>query len=309
MAYIANAEDGLVILDVSDPSNPLEAGSCPLENAQNVIVVDDIAYVIEQGQVEDGTALNDRLVLIDIKTPSAPRILGEYTPESGFAHQTLSNMAVSDQMVYLTLSDRLIVVDVSVPSQPVTAGEFSFSSNISSPGVVVVAGIAYLQANQLHVVDVRIPAEPVEIGGSDTGWGASIAVQNQIAYIASWDSGLIILDISDPAKPIKLGQYLELVGNYDLLPPGVPGRQTLLDVSVSGDVAYLTYIFGADHGTWTQTLESGVIALDISDPAHPQKIDVYSELDEASCVNAVGDLVFATDSTRGLIVLSLGTNE
>lgn len=309
MAYIANGEDGLKILNVSDPSNPQEVGSYQLENTQNVIVVNNIAYVIEQGQVQGGSALSDKLVLIDVNTPSIPRALGEYTPESGFAHQTLSNMAVSDQVVYLTLSDRFIAVNVSVPSHPVTIGEFSFSSNISSPGVAVVDGIAYLQANQLHVVDVRNPAEPIEIGGSNTGWGSSIAVHNQIAYVASWSTGLIILDVSDPAKPIKLGQYLELVGNYDLLPPGASSRQTILDVSVSGNIAYLTYSFGEDHSTWTQVLESGVIAVDISDPVNPRKIAVYSELDGASCIFAAGDLVFVTDSTRGLIVLRLGTSE
>ena len=309
MAYLANAEDGLIILDVSDPSNPQKVGSYPLENTQNVIVVNNIAYVIEQGQIQDGTALSDKLVLIDVKTPSIPRILGEYTPESGFTHQELSNLAVSDQVAYLTLSDRLIAVDVSVPSQPVTIGEFSFSSNISSPGVAVSGGIAYLQANQLLVVDVRNPAEAIEIGGFDTSWGASIVVVNQTVYAASWSEGLIILDISDPAKPIKLGQYLELVGNYDLLPPGAQSRQTLLDVSVGGDIAYLTYNFGEDHSTWTQILESGVIAVDISDPTHPTKIDVYSDLDGASGIMAVGDLVYVTDPTRGLIVLSLGISE
>ena len=309
MAYIANAEDGLVILDVSDPSNPQETGSYPLENAQNVIVVDNIAYVTEQGQVQGGSVSNDKLVLIDVKTPSIPRVIGEYIPESGFTHQELSNMAAMDQIVYLTLSDRFIAVDVSVPSQPSTIGEFSFSSNISSPGVAVVDNIVYLQANQLSVVDVHNPAEPIEIGGFDTGWGASIVVHNQIAYIASWSTGLIILDVSDPAKPIKLGQYLELVGNYDLLPPGAQSRQTLLDVSVSGDIAYLTYNFGEDHSTWTQVLESGVIAVDISDPTDPIKIDVYSDLDGASSITASGNLIFVTDSTRGLIVFSLGTGE
>jgi hypothetical protein len=309
MAYLANAEDGLIILDVSDPSNPQEVGSYPLENTQSVIVVNNIAYVIEQGQVQDSRALSDKLVLIDVKTPSIPRILGEYSPESGFTHQELSNLAVSNQVAYLTLSDRFIAVDVSVPSQPVTIGEFSFSSNISSPGVAVSEGIAYLQANQLHVVDVRNPAEAIEIGGFDTGWGASIVVDGRTVYLSSWSEGLIILDISDPAKPIKLGQYLELVGNYDLLPPGAQSRQTLLDVSVSGDIAYLTYNFGEDHSTWTQILESGVIAVDISDPTHPTKVDVYSDLDGASSIMAVDDLVYVTDSTRGLIVLSLEISE
>jgi hypothetical protein len=115
---------------------------------------------------------------------------------------------------------------------------------------------------------------------------------------------MVILDISNPARPIKLGQFMELVGNYDLLPPGAASRQTLLDVSVSGDVAYLTYNFGEDHSTWTQVLESGVIAVDIRDPANPRKMAVYSDLDQVSSVTAAGDWVFVTDSSRGLFVLS-----
>lgn len=303
IAYLANGEDGMRILDVSNPSNPSEVGHYPLENTQNIIVVDNIAYVIEQGQLKDNIAQKDRLVILDVQSPDNPQYLGEYEPESGFSHQSLSSMAVHDQTVYLTSSDQLIAVDVSVPSQPVVIGEFSFSSNISSPGVVVADGIAFLHANRLHVVDFSDPAEPVEIGGFDSGWGSSLAIQDQIAYIATWSSGMIILDISNPARPIKLGQYLELVGNYDLLPPGAASRQTILDVSVSGDIAYLTYNFGEDHSTWTQVLESGVIAVDISDPANPKKIAVYADFDQVSAVTATGDLVFITDSSRGLFVL------
>jgi hypothetical protein len=304
MAYIANGEDGVRILDVSDPVHPEEIGSYPLKNTQNIIVVEDIAYVIEQGRVEDNKALPDKLILLDIQSPATPHIIAEFSPEGDFIHQTLSNMAVNEKKVFLTTNNRLIVVNVSMPSQPILAGEFSFSSNITSPGIVVMDGIAYLQANQLHVIDVSNPAEPYEIGGFDSNWGSGIAVQNKIAYIASWSSGMIVLDISNPARPIKLGQFLEMVGNYELLPPGAASRQTILDVSVSGDIAYLTYIFGEDHGTWTQTLESGVIAVDISDPTEPKKIAVYSKLDEASSVSAVGDFVFLTDSSRGLLVLS-----
>ena len=58
------------------------------------------------------------------------------------------------------------------------------------------------------------------------------------------------------------------------------GRQIFLGISVSDDVAYLTYHFGVDRGTWMQTLESGVIAVDISDPGAPERIAVYSELTE-----------------------------
>ncbi len=301
--FIANGEDGLTILDISDLSSPQKIGAHPLDFAKNVVVNNNIAYVTEQGQMRDGRAPRDKLVLIDVKNPTNPRKLGEYEPEGDFIHRQLNYLAVSGHMAYLTVSNRMIIVDVSTPAEPVTIGEFRFSSNISSPGVAVVDGIAYLQANRLHVVDVRNPAEPVEIGGFDSGWGSSISVKNQIAYIAGWDDGLTVLDVSTPSRPIKLGQYRGLVSNYEL-PPGASGRQIISNVSVNGDFAYVTYHYGVDHGTWTNILESGFIAFDVSDPGDPKIIDVYSKMDEVSGIFATDDLIFATDKTRGLYIFS-----
>ncbi len=308
-AYVANGADGLVIVDVTDPSQPQEIGSYALEEARNVVVSADVAYITAQGQVTGGTAGNDKLVVIDVSLPSTPRLLGEYSPESGFVHRTLNHLAVDGETVYLTTSDRLILIDVSTPSEPVTVGEFGFSSNISSPGISVEDGIVYLQANRFHVVDARNPGEPVEIGGSDLGWGAGIDVVGDIAYVAGWDGGLSILDVSTPSRPVRLGRYMELVGDHELVPPGATTRQLMLDVSVSDDVAYVSYSFGLDQGTWTQTLEAGVIAVDVSDPTDPRRLTIYSELDGISSVCAMGDLIFATDPSQGLAVLSLERSE
>jgi hypothetical protein len=307
-AYIANGEDGLVILDVSDPSNPQLISTLPLEKAINVVVADNVAYVIEEGQVRDGRAYGDTLVLIDVAIPGTPRKLGDFAPEGGFAHRSLNKLVVVGEMAYLTSSDRLILVDVSSPSDPSAVGEYSFSSNISNPGVAVADGIAYIQANRLHVIDVRDPSEPVEIGGFDTGWGSSISVVDGTAYIAEWDAGLTILDVSTPSRPVKLGQFKEFVGNYDLLPRGVSSRQILLDVSVSEDIAYVTYSFGVDQGTWMQVVESGIIAIDVSDPRDPWKIAVHAKMDETSSVYATDHRIFATDGTRGLYIFSLDGN-
>lgn len=304
IAYIANGEDGLRILDVSDLSNPSEIGSFDLKMAVSVIVVEGVAYVVEEGQLEDNRALRDQLKIIDVSIPGAPRLLGEFSPEGGFVHRNLNNFAVSEGVVYLTVSDRIIAVDVSNPAEPVEIGVFSFHSNISSPGVFVQDGIAYMQANRFHVVDFRDPAEPEEIGGFNAEWGSGVVVVDHVAYVAGWDTGLTILDVSDPARPIKLGQFFELIGNYDLLPRGASSRQTFLAVSISGDVAYVSYTFGIDQGTWIQFLESGIVAIDVSDPTKPTLLDKFAEFDQVSSVFAVDDMVFVTDRTRGLFILS-----
>lgn len=300
MAYIANGNNGLIILDVSNPSAPAEIGSYPMNNAQYVIVQDQVAFITEQGGIDGTSALGDRLILLDIQTPSIPRFLGEMT----FGHRSINYLAVEDQTVYLTRSDSLIAVDVSDPNQMEIAGEFSFYSNVAYPGIAVKDGIVYLIANQLHIVDFRNPADPVEIAVADTGWGSSIALVDQTAFVAGWDDGLTILDVSDPSKPIKLGRFMELVGDYELIPTGAGSRQTFMEVAIKENVAYLSFTFGLDHGTWTQTLESGIVAIDISDPGEPTMITKYRGFEEVSSIFALDDRVYVTDSTRGLFILN-----
>ncbi len=302
-AYLANGGDGLVILDISDLTNPEEIGAYPLENTRDVIVIDDIAYVTEQGLISDGRALSDKLVIIDVGTPSEPQLLGEYTPEDKHVHSSLSNLAVNNQVVFLTISDRLIMVDASNPSKPQTLGIFEYQSNISSPGVDVIEDLAFIQGNRLHVVDISDPKEPVEIGGFDPGWGSNIEVINDTAYISTWGQGLTILDVSNPSRPIKLGDFNEMLGDPELLPPGVSSRQTCLGISVSGDLAFMTYHFGADKGTWTQVVEGGIAAIDISNPENPVKTDQYTGLDDISSIFAMDDIIFVTAKTRGLLIL------
>lgn len=299
-AYIANGEDGLKILDVSDPANPIEIGSYSLDNAQYVLVVGDIAFVTEQGGISGTSVAGDRLIVLDIKIPQVPQLLGEMT----LGHRSINYLAVEDQTAYLTRSDKLIAVDVSNPAQMETIGEFSFFSNVAYPGVAVKDGIVYLLANKLHIVDFRNPTEPVEITSVDTGWGSSIILIDNTAYVTSWDEGLSILDISDPTKPVKLGRFSELVGDFELIPAGAASRQTFMDASVSGEIAFLSYSFGLDQGTWTQILESGIVAIDVSDPTNPILLDKYAEFDEISSIFAVDDHIYVTDKTRGLFILS-----
>jgi hypothetical protein len=303
IAYLANGEDGLVILDLSDPANPVELGGSELENVQNVQVLGSMAYAVEQGMLKDNYAEEDRFVVLDISDPANTQVLGSFTPEGPHLHRSLNNFAVEGDLVYLVTSDRLVIVDISDLETPTTLGEFTFNSNISSPGMCVEGEIVYIQANELTVVDASNPANPVPIGGFDAGWGSDVTVADGTAYLAGWSDGLTVLDVSDPSRPLKLGGFKELVGDYSKVPNGVDTRQIVLDVSVSGDRAYLTYNFGLDHGTWTEILESGVIALDISDLANPTRLAVYNHFDEVSEVTASGDLVLVTDKTRGLFIL------
>ena len=86
------------------------------------------------------------------------------------------------------------------------------------------------------------------------------------------------------------------------------GENRLSFFPAPGD-AISIMIFGIDHGTWTETLESGIMAIDISDPQNPLLIADYLAMEDASSIFGVDDLVFSTDTTRGMSVFSLGNPE
>ncbi len=161
------------------------------------------------------------------------------------------------------------------------------------------------QASQLHVVDVRNPAQPVETAGFDSGWGSSATVVGDTASVAGWDEGLVILDVSTPSCPVRLGHYREALGDHSLLPPGATGKQTMITVTANKNLACVTYQFGVDHGTWVDIVDSGILVLDVSDPENPRQAHVYREMGSVTSVVLAGDLLLTTDKSRGLYILSM----
>jgi hypothetical protein len=102
------------------------------------------------------------------------------------------------------------------------------------------AGNAYLlavddvAARDVIVVDITKPQSPKEIARTGAlDWPADIAaevegpavflhdvwVQDGIAYLSYWDAGLVLLDVSDPANPVFLGDSTYPNSDLSGLPP------------------------------------------------------------------------------------------
>ena len=71
IAYLADINHGLAIIDVSDPANPTKLGQFDDDNgrAYDVYVSDTIAYVAERGE---------GLEIIDVSNPTSPTELGQF---------------------------------------------------------------------------------------------------------------------------------------------------------------------------------------------------------------------------------------
>ena len=176
VAYVAAYTAGLLAYDIRDPFQPLlittlAADPDPNDNLEIALVsrltVDgEFAYVV-QSQVDKSTNRQvDRLLVIDVQTPAAPRLRG------------------------------------SVPLRVATIGP---TLSFTGTGLAVRSGFAYLPRSALgvQVVDVRHPDAPRLVGLLDTPSSAlRVAATNDLIYVVDSVFGLQVIqgagdDLSD----------------------------------------------------------------------------------------------------------------
>ncbi len=80
-AYVADANNGLVIINIEDPANPTFAGSYDTVNARGVTISGNYAYVA------DGWG---GLVIVNIEDPTNPTFAGSYVTDGNTRGVTIS---------------------------------------------------------------------------------------------------------------------------------------------------------------------------------------------------------------------------
>ncbi|MDD5088542.1 MAG: T9SS type A sorting domain-containing protein, partial [bacterium] len=183
-AFVANRSSGLRVIDVSNPSLPIEVGYYDTPgDARDVAVVGNYAYVA------DGTA---SLRVIDISSPTQPAEIG-YCETICYVRA----VAGAGDYAYVIGDDAgLHVINVSNPANPVLVGDYDTPGYAMS---VAVAGNYIYVADHgagLRVINVSNPANPVLVGYYDTqGYAYGVAAMGNYAYVAdSYD--LSIYDCS-----------------------------------------------------------------------------------------------------------------
>ncbi|HAD82200.1 MAG: hypothetical protein A2509_00670 [Candidatus Edwardsbacteria bacterium RIFOXYD12_FULL_50_11] len=135
----------------------------------------------------------------------------------------------------------------------------------------------------IFIFDVDTPSMPVKIGevATDGYMIHQIVINNGHAYLACYDKGLWIADISDPHKPT-------ITGNCPL--PGLA-----VDLAISGGFAYVA-------GDTT-----GLFVVDISDPVAPALAGSYND---GGCVWGIrvrDTIAYVADGDSGLSLLNIKT--
>lgn len=186
----------LRVFDVSDPAAPRDVGLCELgKSLWDVAVQGRYAYVTDV----------ESLRVIDLQNPTTPKQIGRCDVADA------QGVAVVGQHAYIACDiEGLSIVDISNPNSPAQVGRFNGPAGAAA--VAVVGKYAFIAGGEdavtLWIADISDPKQPRSVGKYGDWIVGSVAIHDDLAYIAGGD--LDILDISNPAAPKRVGSHTDV---------------------------------------------------------------------------------------------------
>lgn len=203
-AYLAGWGYGLIVVDLSNPLQPVELGRLPYSTSSAVAASGDFVYI---GTVTNGGTLQ----VVDVSDPANPTLRGQST-----LPHAINRLQAHGNFVYVADEfSGIHVFDVSNPDAPVRValwntgcsnalGYFARDIELSADGRMA----AVACHSGLHLLDLSQPTNPVRIGRHELDyWNNSptVTMQGNRAWYGD-ERGVKEYDISTPAMPVLLGE-------------------------------------------------------------------------------------------------------
>ena len=205
---------------------------------------------------------------IDI-TPINPTFAGNYTNNNQLSG--VFQFFVSGKYAYLAAQNNnsIGVIDISNPLNPLLVSVYKNDNTLGGARQVFVSGrYAYVTAhdnNSLTILDVSNPANLTYVGnysGNAIKGGQGLYVSGKYAYVAATDytlgtnmGTLVIVDVSNPSRPVKVGNYSNAVWS------GNP-----FTIFMSGKYVYMS----------TEN-NASILIFDVSNPSNPVLVGNYTD--------------------------------
>jgi hypothetical protein len=264
--FLACGEEGVKILDVSDPASPLLVGDRDTPGyAMDICVSGTYAYVADW---------STGLLIVSIADPEEPTLVG------GYDKVDLTNsVTVSDGVAYVT-NGSLNIFDVTDPYAPALLAIHETSGWALDVALTDTLALVADGASGLEVIDVAHASRPEHLGQTSTfGYSTAVESTNGYAFVADWDRGFRIISVANPLEPEEVG-YLD-----------TPGYTK--DVAVIGSYAYVADEIG------------GLRVISTQQPSLPEEAGFYSTPLDAKDVAVSGDYAYIADGEYGMKVLSI----
>ncbi len=212
--------------------------------------------------------VNGVMEIVDIADPANP------VPLSMFAiprDSRVLDFEMNGQYGFAAIGDRDVIIDhaglrvydMVDPTNPVEVGMIQegiqfVQFEIRGDLMYALGGFMEWEPTHIYTLDISDPTAPGILGSTPltlqgVSLGDGLTVADGKAYVAGFEGGLQIYDLSDPTTPALLSHFTEIP-----LP---------FDVKVVGDHAFVTSSRGGGDGS--------LFSVDVSDPTSPVIDDVW----------------------------------
>jgi hypothetical protein len=313
VGYYGGAEaGGLRVLDLTNPSMPVEVGALDTPHrVKRIVVAGDYAYLGEEGIF---AAVPDvGLRVVKISDPTRPTQVGFYDVPGRTEDLTIAGNFL--YVVNIALEgDGLRILDVSDPTQPRQVAIYDTPG--TARGIAVVRDYAFIadEDEGLRVLNVAAPSPPQLLGSYDSpGQTLGFDLLGDYAYVADGTAGLNIVSVRNPMYPFVVGGYgtshltrdVAVQGNYAYV---VDNRGfSVLDVTDPThpqEIALDSSIFGLNitvAGSYAYLVEQGLFIVDISNPEEPRQVGYYPTTGFAGQPIVMGNYVYLAVPISGYV--------
>ncbi len=321
-AYVGAAiDDGIDVIDISDPTNIHHVGS--IENGDNVLLDGVTSLDIEGDRLFATSDVSNALEIM--------RLDGAEMPTA-----KIGNLQVGELEV---------LGDARVDGRLIANSLHIGSSGIASDGDVSVNGILWLS----NIVDVEdngglvfensidqvIDDEPVVVGSYSNatyigGALRSYVVGNYTYAIGTTSDSLTVIDTTDPTSPVRIGSLIDstnlnnptdvfIAGRYAYVTLGEEDSLAVVDVSnpklptLVGTVTDSTTmdspnkVYVSGHYAYvTSFISDSLTIIDITNPANPKVVGSLlddTSLDGARSVATVGQYAYIVTSDQNSLAI------
>ncbi len=308
MAYVADFDHGLRVVNISNPENICEAYRYNRTGQDyKVFVANNLAYIQESHKLKvvdvsdltdphelgyfeldwwDGDmkingnigyiarCSNKCLLSVDLSDPAAPDLLGSFTTEDNDVHYEL---AIYDHYAYITENYGLRIIDISDPGNMLEANFIGYGYN-GRTKIDIIGQYLFLQGNdyQLKVYDLTDPISPALMTSYNmTERCTGIKRSGELFYLTSSRTYRVFeLPSSEQWTPLSMSMIFPDNTRY------------IKGMEMNGKCLYLT-----DN-------QLGLNVFDITDYSSPRCVGYYQTPGSANGIAVLGDIAIIADGSN-----------
>lgn len=323
IAALVGRQSGLVLVDIRDSKNPqLMSRHQTIELATGVDIIDNFVYV--------GNRIFG-IESVDISDPAKPRYIGNMLTDEAQSVRAAGNKVFVGDWA----AGKILIADAANPAQLRPIGHIQlngYGDGVDVQGNMLLASTGHHRksgpekerhgrGHGVEIWDITSPSAPVRLSrfefprfyniGNDY-W--TVRISGKYAFCVDTHNGFFVLDISDPRKPVCIGNAqlppLERQGN----PESTALPDPVSSLAVGKGVVYIT---GLKTGLYIALLpgvaappktpkESTVKAVPAKLPDAPSNYVVYRPGEMIREAAVSGDVAFLAASEGGIRSVRLG---